>query len=270
MEDQILFEGQNQLRLIIFVLVFLLFAGIETIRPLRKFNKNRLKRWANHLGLIFVGTFIIRLILPIGALFAAKYAQEQGIGILSLSNLPFFFEVLIGFITLDLAIYTQHVVFHKVSWLWRLHRVHHYDTQFDVSTAVRFHPLEILLSQGIKIGVIVAIGAPLLSVFLFEIILSSTSLFNHSNINVPKKLDTFLRLFVVTPDMHRIHHSIHPEELQSNFGFNLPVWDHLFKTYKAQPKDGQRDMTIGLKSFRDEKLQGLKSLLLNPFIKGND
>lgn len=205
--------------------------------------------------------------MPVGTLFWAQYIQNQGLGILSLIETPYIFEVITALIILDLAIYTQHVIFHKISWPWRLHRVHHYDTEFDVSTAVRFHPLEIFLSQAIKMAVIAVIGAPVWAVFLFEIILSSTSLFNHSNIFVPKKLDSLLRLFVVTPDMHRIHHSIHSKEMQSNFGFNLPIWDRLFKTYTPEPVDGHKKMKIGLKNFRSTDRQGLKDLLINPFVK---
>lgn len=267
MEDPVLFEGQNQIRLLAFVCLFALFALLESLKPLRTFKGVRAKRWGHHLGLIFTGNLLIRFLLPVGTLFWAHYIQKQGFGLLSLIEGSYILKVVSAVIILDLAIYTQHVIFHKVSWLWRLHRVHHYDTQFDVSTAVRFHPIEIFLSQGIKLAVIALIGAPALAVFLFEIILSSTSLFNHSNIFVPKKLDSFLRLFVVTPDMHRIHHSVYSKEMQSNFGFNLPIWDRLFKTYTSEPKDGHQDMKIGLKAFRSDERQGLKDLLINPFIK---
>lgn len=255
------------MRLLLFVSSFALFALLETLKPLRKFKGARVKRWGHHLALILTGNLLIRFLVPIGTLFWAQYIQQQNFGLLSRLQAPYFLKVASAIFVLDLAIYTQHVVFHKVSWLWRLHRVHHYDTQFDVSTAVRFHPIEIFLSQGIKLAVIAFIGAPVLAVFLFEIILSSTSLFNHSNIFVPKKLDSFLRHFVVTPDMHRIHHSIHSKEMQSNFGFNLPIWDRLFKTYTADPVDGHQNMKLGLKIFRSDEGQGFKALLINPFVK---
>lgn len=267
MEDPILFAGQNQTRLLTFIFVFALFAGLETLTPLRQLKGPRPKRWAHHLGLILIGNALIRFLVPVGTLFWAQYIQDRGFGLFSLIETPTIVKVVSAVIFLDLAIYIQHVAFHKFSWPWRLHRVHHYDTQFDVSTAIRFHPIEIILSQAIKLAVIALIGAPAMAVFLFEIILSSTSLFNHANISLPKKLDSFLRLFVVTPDMHRIHHSVHSKEMQSNFGFNLPIWDRLFKTYTPDPMDGHQDMKIGLKAFRSDQGQGLKDLLINPFIK---
>lgn len=270
MDDNILFEGQNQIRLTIFLLSFALFAGLESLRPLRKRKSLRIKRWRHHFGLILSGNLLIKLIMPIGTLFWAQYLHEKNLGLLSVVQASYLFKMISALIILDLAIYTQHLILHKVSWLWRLHRVHHYDVEFDVSTAIRFHPLEIIFSQIIKMIIIALIGAPVLSVFLFEIILSTTSLFNHSNISLPQKLDSFLRVFLVTPDMHRVHHSIYSVEMQSNFGFNLPIWDHLFRTYKACPLDGHKKMRIGLKDFRASHFQNLKALLINPFLKEQD
>lgn len=208
-----------------------------------------------------------RIFLPTGAVGLALIAQRQGWGLFNALEWPSWAEVAISAIILDLAIYFQHRLFHGVPVLWRLHRMHHADLDVDATTGNRFHPIEILLSMAIKFGVIVAIGAPLLGVLLFEILLNGTSLFNHANIRVPTWLETVLRLVVVTPDMHRVHHSIHRDETDSNFGFNLPWWDRIFRTYRAQPRDGHDGITFGIQQFRDEKELRLLRMLAQPFRK---
>jgi sterol desaturase/sphingolipid hydroxylase (fatty acid hydroxylase superfamily) len=196
---------------------------------------------------------------------AALYAAGQGIGLFHFLNLRLSVAALFGFLVLDLTIYLQHVAFHHASWLWRLHRMHHADLDIDVSTGLRFHPFEILISLGIKIGIIMAFGIPPVAVFIFEVVLNATAMFNHSNVSMPSWLDRALRVMLVTPDMHRVHHSILPDEHNSNFGFNLPWWDRMFGTYRDQPKAGHDGMTIGLSQFRDPNELRLDRMLTQPF-----
>jgi sterol desaturase/sphingolipid hydroxylase (fatty acid hydroxylase superfamily) len=195
----------------------------------------------------------------------ALACEIGGWGLFQVLGLPLWASIPLGFIVMDMAIYLQHVMFHAVPALWRLHRMHHADQEFDVTTGVRFHPIEILLSMAIKFGVIAAIGPPAAAVLAFEILLNATSMFSHSNVRMPSRLDRALRWIVVTPDMHRVHHSIVPRETNSNFGFNLPWWDRLFGTYRAQPEAGHDDMTIGVKHLRDVGEQRLDRMLTQPF-----
>ena len=197
----------------------------------------------------------------------AILASKNNWGLLNYFNISYPIAILISVVVLDLAIYLQHVMFHYVPLLWRLHRMHHTDLDFDVTTGTRFHPIEILLSMIIKLAVIVLLGAPALAVLIFEILLNATAMFNHGNIFIPSKIDRILRLLVVTPDMHRIHHSIRMEETNSNFGFNLPWWDRLLGTYTVNPKDEQTTMIIGLDLFRDKKYLNLHWLIFQPFLK---
>src|SRR5262249_29775306 len=198
---------------------------------------------------------------------AALAAQQRGWGWLNRTTMPDELAVLLAVVVLDFAIYLQHVLFHAVPVLWRLHRVHHADLDVDVTTGIRFHPLEILLSLGIKMGVVVALGAPPVAVVVFEVLLNATSLFNHGNVRLPGWLDRLLRLVLVTPEMHRVHHSSDPRETNSNFGFNLPWWDLLLGTYRAQPKAGHEGMGIGLEEFRDERVADrLDGMLALPFV----
>jgi sterol desaturase/sphingolipid hydroxylase (fatty acid hydroxylase superfamily) len=214
-----------------------------------------------------VDSLVVRIFLPTGAVGLALIAQRQEWGLFNSLGWPSWAEVAISVIILDLAIYFQHRLFHGVPVLWRLHRMHHADLDVDATTGNRFHPIEILLSMAIKFGVIAAIGAPLLGVLLFEVLLNGTSLFNHANIRVPAWLETVLRLVVVTPDMHRVHHSIHRDETDSNFGFNLPWWDRIFGTYRPQPRDGHDGITLGIQQFRDETELRLRRMLTQPFRK---
>ncbi len=217
-----LFHDEAVIRLSIFLAVFVVFAIWEIIAPRREQHYSKGLRWLNNLSISTINVLVTRLLIPITAIFVAVYAQNSGLGLLNVIELPEVAAIIIAVLLLDLAIYIQHVIFHKVDFLWHLHRMHHADLEFDVTTAIRFHPVEIVLSLVIKMLVIVAIGAPAMAVLVFEILLNATSVFNHANIRIPKSIDSMLRLFIVTPDMHRVHHSIIRKETDSNFGFNLP------------------------------------------------
>ena len=210
-------------------------------------------------------TLVARIIAPIGAVGFASFAEVHGLGLFHHLGWPAWLEVVAGVVAMDLAIYLQHRVFHYVPVLWRLHRMHHADLDVDVATGARFHPIEILMSLGIKFVVIVSLGAPAFSVLVFEILLNATSMFNHSNIRLPQAVERVLRCLVVTPDMHRVHHSILRRETNSNFGFNLPWWDRLFGTYRPQPEAGHEKMTLGIEPFRDPKELRLDRMLTQPF-----
>jgi sterol desaturase/sphingolipid hydroxylase (fatty acid hydroxylase superfamily) len=207
---------------------------------------------------------VLRLSFPILAVGLAVIAQDRGWGLFNVIEAPGWVAVLVSIVILDLVIYLQHVMFHAVPALWRLHRMHHADLEFDVTTGLRFHPVEILLSMGIKLAMVMALGPPAVAVLIFEVLLNATAMFNHSNIRLPMLADRVLRLIVVTPDMHRVHHSIIPEETNSNFGFSLPWWDRLLGTYKAQPKAGHEDMTIGIEQFRTTRDLWLDRMLAQP------
>jgi sterol desaturase/sphingolipid hydroxylase (fatty acid hydroxylase superfamily) len=254
-------------RLACFAGVLVLMALWEALAPRRRLTTGRPLRWASNLGLVALDTIAVRLVAPLGAVGVALVAEERGWGLLHNVFLPDLLAVALAVVALDLAIYLQHVLFHAVPLLWRLHMVQHADLDFDVTTGVRFHTLEILLSLGIKAAAIVLLGAPSLAVLVFEIVLNATSLFSHGNVQLSEWLDRGLRLVVVTPEMHRVHHSVLPRETNSNFGFNVPWWDYLFGTYRAQPRDGHEGMTIGLEQFRDERVADrLPWMLALPFV----
>jgi sterol desaturase/sphingolipid hydroxylase (fatty acid hydroxylase superfamily) len=246
--------------------VLLLMALWEVLAPRRRLTVSRPVRWSNHLGLVGLNSLAVRFLIPLGAVGTALLTQEHGWGLLNNVALPAWLSVVLAVVALDFFIYLQHVLFHAVPLLWRLHMVHHADLDFDTTTGVRFHTLEILLSMGIKMAAVVLLGAPALAVVLFEVLLNATSMFNHGNVWLPRWLDRVLRLVVVTPEMHRVHHSINPRETNSNFGFNLPWWDFLFGTYRAQPAGGHEGMTIGLAQFRDVWVERLHWLLALPFL----
>ncbi len=247
--------------------VFAVFGVWELIAPRRKVTSPKSVRWLNHLSISAINVLVTRLLIPSTLIAVAFGAEWNSIGLLNVIELPVVVSIIIALLLLDLAIYIQHILFHKVHLLWRLHRMHHADLDFDVTTGIRFHPVEIVFSLGIKMFVVLAIGAPFIAVFIFEVLLNATSLFNHANIRIPKNIDKVLRVFIVTPDMHRVHHSIIREETDSNFGFNVPWWDYIFKTYCAQPKAGHIGMTIGIDSFRKQRELWLDRLLLQPFRK---
>jgi sterol desaturase/sphingolipid hydroxylase (fatty acid hydroxylase superfamily) len=258
-------DNEPLLRLIAFAGIFAGMAMWELLAPRRTQHVGRGRRWPSNIAVVVLDTALVRLIFPTTAVGVALLAEAKGWGIFYSFGLSPWAAVPLGVVLLDLAIYLQHVLFHAVPALWRLHRMHHADLEFDVTTGARFHPIEILLSMGIKLGVIVALGAPAVAVLVFEVLLNATSMFNHSNVRMPAWLDGLLRWIVVTPDMHRVHHSIVARETNSNFGFDLPWWDRLFGTYRDQPAAGHDAMTIGIAQFRDPAEQRLDRMLTQPF-----
>jgi sterol desaturase/sphingolipid hydroxylase (fatty acid hydroxylase superfamily) len=254
--DGLFGQSDGLIRFAVFLGVFLTMALIELSWPKRASIVSKRKRWLTNIGISAVGTLVLRLMamlaVPIAAVAAAFYAERNGIGLLNQVAWPQWLKVAIALVALDLAIWAQHWTSHKVPVLWRLHKVHHADRDIDVTTAVRFHPVEIALSMVWKMAVVVLLGASPLAVFLFEVTLNACAMFNHANIALPAWLDHALRLFIVTPDMHRVHHSVLRREHDSNFGFNLSLWDRLFRTYSAEPEGGHQGMTIGLMPYQSE------------------
>jgi len=249
-----------------FAAVFGLIAAWEARAPARARRLPRLLRWSNNLGLVALNTLLLRLLFPAAAAGMAAFAAAQGWGLLNYLAPPYWLAVVIAIVALDFVIWLQHVLVHAIPVLWRLHRVHHADPDFDLTTGARFHPLEILLSMSIKFAAIALLGPPVLAVILFEVLLNATSMFNHGNVRLPAVLDRILRWLVVTPDMHRVHHSVEDDETNSNFGFNLPWWDRLFGTYRAQPRAGHTGMSIGIHRFTDPRqVSWLPGLLVLPF-----
>jgi len=253
------------IRLAAFAGVFSVMALWELLAPRRPWAVGRASRWPSNLGILVADVLVVRLLLPTAAAGVALVAAERGFGLFHVIGLPFWLAAPIGFLALDLVIYGQHVMFHHVPWLWRLHRMHHADLDIDVTTGVRFHPVEILLSLVIKIATVALLGIPAAAVVCFEVVLNATSMFNHANASLPRWLDRVARLMLVTPDMHRVHHSVLRQETDSNFGFNLPWWDRLFGTYRPQPEAGHDRMTIGLPIFRDPQELRLDRLITQPF-----
>lgn len=249
--EVMLIANEQQVRLAASCVVFALIAAWEALAPRRARLLPRGRRWSTNVGLAVLGTVLARLAFPLAAVGVAQLAADRGWGLFNAVDLPRIVILAASVIALDFAIYLQHVLFHAVPALWRLHRVHHADVDFDVTTGVRFHPIEILLSLLIKFAAIAALGAPASAVVAFETILSAMAMFNHANLRLPAAVDRVLRWAVVTPDMHRIHHSMDRAEADSNFGFNLSLWDRLLGTYRAQPVQGHDGMTIGIPQFRD-------------------
>lgn len=252
-------------RLSAFFGVFVVIALGECAAPRRVLALPRRARWPGNLGMVALNTVLVRALVPTALVGVALTAQAHGQGGLNIVTWPVWVEILVAVIVLDLVLYLQHVLFHAVPVLWRLHRMHHADVDFDVTTGVRFHPLEIGVSLAIKAAAVALLGASAAAVIVFEVLLSATSLFNHGNLRLPVRLDAWLRLVVVTPDMHRVHHSSQPRETNSNFGFNLPVWDRVLGTYRAQPEAGHAEMEIGLDTFREAGDSRLDRLLAQPF-----
>lgn len=238
----------------------------ETLAPRRLLAVPRALRWLNNLGLVVLNTVLLRLLFPAAAVGLAALAASRGWGLLNQVTLPAGLAPAISVIVLDLAIWLQHVMFHAVPVLWRLHRVHHADLDYDVTTGLRFHPVEILLSMLIKLAVILVVGPPVVAVIVFEILLNAGAMFNHGNVGLPRGLDRVLRWLIVTPDMHRVHHSVEDDEANSNFGFNLSWWDRLFGTYREKPRHGHIGMTIGIHGYRSPReVNWLPGLLALPF-----
>jgi sterol desaturase/sphingolipid hydroxylase (fatty acid hydroxylase superfamily) len=258
--------NENTVRILCFVSVFGLLAVAEWMSPRRKLAASKPQRWLSNLALIVINTLVIRLIAPMTIAGLALVAESRDWGLLNHLDLPLALAVFLGVILLDFVIYLQHVLFHALPFLWRLHRVHHADLDVDVTTGLRFHPIEIVISFGIKLTAVLLLGVPPLAVLIFEVLLNATSMFNHANIKLPGWLDRVVRLFLVTPDMHRIHHSADIHETNTNFGFNLPWWDYLLGTYVAEPKRPHEQMPLGLAEIRDEQAADrLGSILVLPF-----
>lgn len=262
---EILLTHEFAIRLSAFFGIFALMAFWELLAPRRRQTIGRSRRWPSNLGIVVLDALLIRIVFPVAAVSVALLAEVRGWGLFHGLEAPTWLAVIASVVLLDLAIYLQHVLFHAVPVLWRLHRMHHADLEFDVTTGVRFHPVEILLSMAIKLGVVAALGTPAVAVLIFEVLLNATSMFNHGNVRLPERIDRVLRWIVVTPKMHRVHHSVAPRETNSNFGFNLPWWDRLFGTYRAQPEAGHVAMTIGIEQFRDPSELRLDRMLLQPF-----
>jgi sterol desaturase/sphingolipid hydroxylase (fatty acid hydroxylase superfamily) len=252
-------------RLAAFAAVFAVMAAWEVLAPRRDLSVGRGPRWPGNLGIVVIDALAVRLIIPTAAVGTALIAAERGWGLFNVLGFSGWLGGVLGFLLLDLVIYAQHVVFHYVPVLWRLHRMHHADLDIDVTTGIRFHPIEILLSMLIKIAAVLAFGIPAVAVVVFEVVLNATSMFNHSNVAMPERLDRIVRWLVVTPDMHRVHHSIERRETDSNFGFNLPWWDRLFSTYRGAPAAGHVGMTLGIPIFRHPRELRLDRLLTQPF-----
>ncbi len=259
--------SEPAIRIAAFAGVFALMALWELLAPRRPLTIGRWRRWPSNLGIVALDTLLVRLLFPTAAVGSALLGEAQGWGILPGLGLSGWPAVAVAVVALDLAVYLQHVVFHAVPVLWRLHRMHHADPDLDVTTGNRFHPIEILLSMVWKLTIVVALGAPAAAVLGFEVLLNATAMFNHGNVRIPERLDRWLRWLVVTPDMHRVHHSIVPAETNSNFGFNLPWWDRLLGTYRPAPAAGHDRMTVGLEQFRDPGELRLDLMLLQPFVR---
>ncbi len=261
-----LLAHEPSVRMTLFFGILTAMALWEMAAPRRRQEIPRLLRWTGNLGIVVVNTVLVRLVFPVAAVALATLGQQRGWGLLHAFAVAPWIAIILSILAFDLAIYLQHVMFHAVPALWRLHRMHHADLEYDVTTGLRFHPVEILLSMLVKLTVVVALGPPAVAVLLFEVLLNATAMFNHSNVWLPTSLDRALRWIVVTPDMHRVHHSIIPAETNSNFGFNLPWWDRLLGTYRAQPRDGHEGMTIGIDQFRTRRDLRLDRMLIQPLL----
>lgn len=267
LEDFVL-QFESRLRLGSFILVFIVMALWEILQPRRRLLLGKLQRWSHNLGLLLINTLVVRILFPTAAVGFSLSAQALNFGLFNWTDLPYWIEIVIAILLLDLAIYAQHVAMHHLPLLWRLHRVHHADLDFDLTTGSRFHTVEILLSMLIKWGVILLLGPAVLAVLIFEILLNGMAVFNHSNVSLPGPVDRIVRYLLVTPDMHRVHHSVERFETDSNFGFNLSLWDRLFGTYRDQPQLGHDDMIIGLRELRDpDQVDRLPGMLALPFTR---
>jgi sterol desaturase/sphingolipid hydroxylase (fatty acid hydroxylase superfamily) len=264
--ETFLVEREALIRLGTFVTALLLIAAWELRAPLRASAPGRTVRWANNLALAILNMALLRLAFPLAAVYLAILASERGLGLFHLLPAPYLAAVGVSLLAFDLSVYLVHLAFHHVPLLWRMHRVHHADLDVDVVTALRFHPIQMLLSVVLKFSVILALGVPVLAVVIFETAFHVVLLFSHANVRIPRAVDRLLRWFIVTPDMHRVHHSIRSAETNSNFGFGLPWWDRLFGTYRAEPALGHERMTLGIERFRRQRDLWLDQMLINPFL----
>ncbi len=265
--NEFIMSNEAVIRLSFFLGIFAVMALWEFLAPRRALTVSKVLRWSNNLGLVFLNTFILRLIFPAAAVGVAAFSSEQGWGLFNYYEVSPFVAILASVVIMDFVIYIQHVMVHAVPVLWRLHRVHHADLDYDVTTGARFHPIEIILSMLIKFATIFLLGPPVVAVVIFEVMLNATAMFNHGNVRLNPVVDKWLRLLLVTPDMHRVHHSVEDDETNSNFGFSLPWWDRLFGTYRDQPRGGHENMTIGIRTFREPKMASwISGMLVMPFI----
>jgi sterol desaturase/sphingolipid hydroxylase (fatty acid hydroxylase superfamily) len=270
--NEFFMHHEATIRLGCFLGIFAAVALGELVAPRRPLTTSKTDRWVANLGIVAINAVVLRIlfqglrfVVPAGAVGMALLSEERHWGLLNSVAWPYWLKVVLAVVVLDFVIYLQHVMFHAVPTLWKLHMMHHADMDYDVTTGTRFHPIEIVLSMGIKMAAVMVLGASVPAVIIFEVLLNGTAMFNHGNLKVPLGLDSVLRLFVVTPDMHRVHHSVFPSEANSNFGFNLPWWDRLMGTYRAQPSKGHEGMTIGLNQFRDPSRLKLGGILALPF-----
>jgi sterol desaturase/sphingolipid hydroxylase (fatty acid hydroxylase superfamily) len=257
--------GEAAIRLTVFIVMLTAMAAWEFAAPRRRPACSMFKRWSSNLAIALLNTALIRILLPAAAITLALMATRHGWGLLNYLHLPAWLIVAASVILLDLTIYLQHVMFHAVPAFWRIHRMHHADLDFDVTTGIRFHPFEIVLSMLIKLAAVAALGTPAVAILVFEVVLNGTSMFNHGNVRIPARLERVLRWLLVTPEMHRVHHSIVVAETNSNFGFNLSCWDRLLGTYRQNPAAGHEAMTIGIDQFRGQRELWLDRMLSQPF-----
>ena len=264
--NEFILANEVPIRLGFFFAIFILVAVLELILPRRALSVSKAVRWGNNLALVFINSLVLRLIFPAAAVSIAAFSQQNGWGLLNHYQVPYPLAVIIAVVAMDFVIYLQHVMVHAVPALWRLHRVHHADPDYDVTTGARFHTLEIILSMLIKFSTIIVLGPPVLAVFIFEVMLNGTAMFNHGNLKLPSGMDRVLRWFLVTPDMHRVHHSVEDDEANSNFGFSLPWWDRLLGTYRDQPRGGHKGMRIGIHGYHEPgQVSWLPGMLTLPF-----
>lgn len=263
--SELLSNHEAAIRITTFLGLLIVLIWSETRFPRRKLSQARIPRWRTNIGMVVLSSIMLRFLFPAAAIGVAHAVEQHHWGLLNYYNLPYWLQVVLAFVLLDLSVYFQHVIFHTLPLCWRFHRVHHTDIDCDVTTGVRFHPGEIILSMLIKFITISALGTPMLSVVVFEIALNATSMFTHANIRIPERLDHVLRWLIVTPDMHRVHHSTEENETNSNFGFNISLWDRIFGTYLDNSSAGQENMNLGLWEFREPKWASLRWLLYMPF-----
>jgi len=264
--DTFVLDHESAIRLGFFLGTFVLLALWEYLAPRRTSRTAKAVRWSNNVALAAANMVMLRVLIPLAGVGLAAFVNERGTGLLNMLPVPYVVAIVVSLLAFDLAVYLVHLAFHNAPVLWRMHRLHHADVDVDVATAVRFHPIQVLLSTLVKFAVITALGTPVLAVLLFETIFHALLLFNHANVRVPPAVDRLLRWFVVTPDMHRIHHSVRPAETNSNYGFALPWWDRLFGTYGAAPAAGHERMTLGIEAFRAPRDLWLDRMLLNPML----
>ena len=266
--NEYLLVNEPSIRLGVFLSILVVMMLLEVLAPKRKLTCNKPYRWVNNISLVAFNTLLLRLVIPAGAVGVALYCEQYSVGLFHYLSFSLLLTIVVSIFIMDLVIYWQHRMFHTIPVLWKLHRVHHIDQDIDVTTGARFHPIEIILSVLIKMLVVLLLGAPVEAVILFEIILNATAMFNHSNVHIPAVLDKWIRWVLVTPDMHRVHHSQIRRETDSNFGFNVPWWDRIFSSYQDQPKLGHDKMNIGVKGFDDmNRSQNILKLLIHPFSK---